>query len=173
VIADSVELVVHADGLDAAVLIAGCDKTLPAMLMAAARLDLSAVLLYGGSIAPGVLPDGKACTIQDVFEAVGAKARGTMDAETFAEIERAACPGAGARGGMFTANTMSAVGEALGMSLPGSASRWALDSSGATVARQAGICGITMPITKHNRLVVDAADIAPAIAEAFHLASTD
>ena len=122
VIADSVELVVHAERLDAAVLLAGCDKSLPGMLMAAARLDVPSVFLYGGSILPGHLEDGTAVTIQDVFEAVGACAIGKITRERLGEIERAACPSEGSCGGMFTANTMAAAAEALGMALPGSAS---------------------------------------------------
>ena len=127
VIADSVELVVHAERLDGTVLLAGCDKSLPGMLMAAARLDLPAVFLYGGSILPGALADGTAVTIQDVFEAVGAHARGLIDDARLGEVERAACPSEGSCGGMFTANTMASVGEALGMSLLGSASAPAPD----------------------------------------------
>jgi len=127
VIADSVELVASAERLDGLVLLAGCDKSLPGMLMAAARLDLPSVFLYGGSILPGQLADGTAVTIGDVFEAVGACARGLMSRERLDEIERAACPGEGACGGMFTANTMSSAAEALGMALPGSASAPAVD----------------------------------------------
>ncbi len=120
VIADSVELVMHAERLDAMVLLAGCDKSLPGMLMAAARLDLPSVFLYGGSILPGHLADGTAVTIQDVFEAVGACALGRITRERLGEIERAACPSEGSCGGMFTANTMACAAEALGMALPGS-----------------------------------------------------
>ena len=138
VIADSVELVVHAERLDGTVLLAGCDKSLPGMLMAAARLDLPAVFLYGGSILPGRLDDGTTVTIQDVFEAVGAHARGLIDDERLAAVERAACPGEGACGGMFTANTMASVGEALGMSLLGSASAPAPDGRRDDWARRSG-----------------------------------
>ena len=120
-IADSVELVMHAERMDGLVGIAGCDKSEPGMLMAMARLDLPAVYLYGGTILPGTYR-GRDVTIQDVFEAVGAHARGTMSDEELGEIERAACPSYGSCAGMYTANTMAAVGEALGMSLPGSAS---------------------------------------------------
>ncbi len=127
VIADSVELVAHAERLDGLVLLAGCDKSLPGMLMAAARLDLPSVFLYGGSILPGQLADGTTVTIGDVFEAVGACARGLITRDRLDEIERAACPGEGACGGMFTANTMSSAAEALGMALPGSASAPAVD----------------------------------------------
>jgi len=126
IIADSVEAVMMAERLDGSVLLAGCDKSLPGMLMAAARLDLAAVFLYAGSIMPGhvKLSDGteKDVTIIDAFEAVGACAAGLMSQEDVDAIERAICPGEGACGGMFTANTMASVGEALGMSLPGSAS---------------------------------------------------
>lgn len=125
-IADSVEVVMQAERLDGSILLAGCDKSLPGMLMAAARLDLASVFLYAGSIMPGhvTLTDGteKDVTIIDAFEAVGACARGLMSQEDVDLIERAICPGEGACGGMFTANTMASVGEALGMSLPGSAS---------------------------------------------------
>jgi len=127
VIADSVELVAHAERMDGLVLLAGCDKSLPGMLMAAARLDLPSVFLYGGSIMPGQLADGTTVTIGDVFEAVGACARGLITRERLDEIERAACPGEGSCGGMFTANTMSSAAEALGMALPGSASAPAVD----------------------------------------------
>jgi dihydroxy-acid dehydratase len=121
VIADSVETVMHAERLDGMVLLAGCDKSLPGMLMAAARVDLPAVFLYGGSILPGRL-DGRDVTIQDAFEGVGACALGRITADELDAIERAACPGEGSCGGMFTANTMASAAEALGMALPGSAS---------------------------------------------------
>jgi dihydroxy-acid dehydratase len=127
VIADSVELMVHAERLDAMVLFAGCDKSLPGMLMAAARLDLPAVFMYGGSIAPGKLADGTTVTLQEVFEAVGACARGLISEDRLGEIERAACPTEGSCGGMFTANTMASAAEALGMALPGSATALAID----------------------------------------------
>ena len=126
IIADSVETVMMAERLDGSVLLAGCDKSLPGMLMAAARLDLASVFLYAGSIMPGTarLSDGteKQVTIIDAFEAVGACARGLMSRADVDAIERAICPGEGACGGMYTANTMACVAEALGMSLPGSAS---------------------------------------------------
>jgi dihydroxy-acid dehydratase len=127
IIADSVECVMHAERLDGSVTLAGCDKSLPGMLMAAARLDLANVFVYNGSIMPGNL-NGKDLTIQDVFEGVGACALGKITESELGEIERAACPGEGACGGMFTANTMSSVAEALGMALPGSASAPAVDS---------------------------------------------
>ena len=125
VIADSVETVMSAERLDGSVTLAGCDKSLPGMLMAAARLDLANVFLYAGSIAPGwvKLTDGteKQVTIIDAFEAVGACKAGLMSEEDLDRIEKAICPGEGACGGMYTANTMASIGEALGMSLPGSA----------------------------------------------------
>ncbi len=120
VIADSVELVMHAERFDAMVTIAGCDKSLPGMLMAAARTNLPAVFLYGGSSLPGRWR-GRDISIVDVFEGIGAFADGTMTKEELLEVERAACPGVGSCAGMFTANTMASVGEAIGMSLPGSA----------------------------------------------------
>ena len=126
VIADSVETVMQAERLDGSVLLAGCDKSLPGMLMAAARLDLASVFLYAGTIAPGWvrLTDGteKEVTIIDAFEAVGACKAGTMSLADLDLIERAICPGEGACGGMYTANTMACAAEAMGMSLPGSAS---------------------------------------------------
>ncbi len=126
VIADSVELVMHAERFDAMVTIAGCDKSLPGMLMAAARTNLPAVFLYGGSSLPGRWR-GRDISIVDVFEGIGAFADGTMTKEELLEVERAACPGVGSCAGMFTANTMASVGEAIGMSLPGSATVPAAD----------------------------------------------
>src|SRR6187455_3484098 len=120
VIADSVETVMMAERLDGSVLLAGCDKSLPGMMMAAARLDLASVFLYAGSIMPGQV-DGHDVTIIDAFEAVGACLAGKITREEVDRVERAICPGEGACGGMYTANTMAAVAEALGMSLPGSA----------------------------------------------------
>lgn len=130
VIADSVETVMFAERLDGSVLLAGCDKSLPGMLMAAARLDLASVFLYAGSTLPGklVTPDGERdLTIIDVFEGVGACARGLITKGELDAIERATCPGEGACGGMYTANTMASAAEALGMSLPGSAAPPAVD----------------------------------------------
>jgi dihydroxy-acid dehydratase len=126
VIADSVETVMNAERLDGSVLLAGCDKSLPGMLMAAARLDLASVFLYAGSIMPGQV-DGRDVTIIDAFEAVGACLAGKMSRDEVTRIEKAICPGEGACGGMYTANTMAAVAEALGMSLPGSAAPPAVD----------------------------------------------
>ncbi|MDQ4039225.1 MAG: dihydroxy-acid dehydratase [Actinomycetota bacterium] len=127
VIADSVETVMFAERLDGSVLLAGCDKSLPGMLMAAARLDLAAVFLYAGATMPGRLGD-RDLTIIDVFEGVGACARGLMTEAELTEIEKATCPGEGACAGMYTANTMASAAEALGMSLPGSAAPPAIDN---------------------------------------------
>ncbi|CAN5580304.1 dihydroxy-acid dehydratase [soil metagenome] len=127
VIADSVETVVHAERLDALVTFAGCEKSLPGMMMASARLNVPSVFVYGGSILPGVGPRGEALDVVSVFEAVGAEATGSISADELGEIERRACPTVGACAGMFTANTMAAVAEALGMALPGSASAPAVD----------------------------------------------
>ncbi|MFM1952376.1 MAG: hypothetical protein RJA33_1170 [Actinomycetota bacterium] len=126
VIADSVETVMQAERLDGMVMFAGCDKSLPGMMMAAARLDVAAVFVYAGSTLPGQV-DGRDVTIIDAFEAVGACARGLITKERVDEIERAICPGEGACGGMYTANTMATVGEAIGLSLPGSAAPPAVD----------------------------------------------
>ena len=126
VIADSVETVMMAERLDGSVLLAGCDKSLPGMLMAAARLDLASVFLYAGSIMPGSV-DGRDVTIIDAFEAVGACLAGKITREEVTRVEKAICPGEGACGGMYTANTMASVAEALGMSLPGSAAPPAVD----------------------------------------------
>src|SRR5438270_11177645 len=127
IIADSVECMMHAERLDALVTFAGCDKSLPGMLMAAARLNVPSVFLYGGSILPGRGARGEALDIVSVFEAVGAHAAGQLTADELALIERNACPTEGSCAGMFTANTMASVAEALGMSLPGSSSAPAVD----------------------------------------------
>ncbi|MXZ29274.1 MAG: dihydroxy-acid dehydratase, partial [Acidimicrobiia bacterium] len=137
IIADSVEAVMHAERLDALVSFAGCDKSLPGMLMASARLNLPSVFVYGGSIRPGT-HRGRAIDVVNVFEAVGAHAVGAIDAEELDTIERSACPSEGSCAGMFTANTMAAVGEGLGMSLPGSASPAAPDSRRDDIARASG-----------------------------------
>ncbi len=126
VIADSVELVMHAERFDGMVTIAGCDKSLPGMLMAAARTNLPSVFLYGGSSLPGRY-QGRDISIVDVFEGIGALSEGQIDEAELAAIEKSACPGAGSCAGMFTANTMASVGEAIGMSLPGSATVPAVD----------------------------------------------
>ncbi|MEX0848424.1 MAG: dihydroxy-acid dehydratase [Ilumatobacteraceae bacterium] len=143
VICDSVEVVMHGERLDGFVGLAGCDKSIPAMLMAAARLDLPSVFVYNGSIMPGE-HNGKSLDITSVFEAVGARALGTIDDAELGEIERKACPGEGACGGMFTANTMSSIAEAMGMSLPGTASPPAIDSRREDDARQAGEAVVNM-----------------------------
>ncbi|MEJ5256163.1 MAG: dihydroxy-acid dehydratase [Acidimicrobiales bacterium] len=137
VIADSVETVMHAERLDAMVTFAGCDKSLPGMLMAAARLNLPSVFVYGGSILPGNC-NGQVLDIVSVFEAVGALAAGEITQEELDRIERNACPTEGSCGGMFTANTMASVAEALGMSLPGSASPPAVDRRRDDFARASG-----------------------------------
>jgi dihydroxy-acid dehydratase len=137
VIADSVELVMHAERFDGMVSVAGCDKSLPGMLMAAARTNLPSVFLYGGSSLPGHFR-GRDISIVDVFEGIGAHARGTIDLAELTEIERSACPGIGSCAGMFTANTMASVGEAIGMSLPGSASVPAGDPRLDEYARRSG-----------------------------------
>src|ERR1700758_4064582 len=142
VIADSVETVMFAERFDGSVLLAGCDKSLPGMLMAAARLNLAAVFLYAGSILPGKakLSDGteREVTIIDAFEAVGACSRGLLPREGVDASERAICPGEGACGGMYTANTMASAAEALGMSLPGSAAPPATDRRRDGHARRSG-----------------------------------
>jgi dihydroxy-acid dehydratase len=137
VIADSVELMVNAERFDALVAIAGCDKSLPGMLMACARLDVPAAFLYGGTILPGHAL-GKTLTIQDVFEAVGGHAAGDVSDADLLAIERAACPGAGSCAGMYTANTMSMCAEAMGMTLPGEASPPAVSAGRTDLARRTG-----------------------------------
>jgi len=137
VIADSIELVARGNLLDGVVALVGCDKTIPGAVMALARLDVPGLVLYGGSIAPGRV-DGRDVTIQDVFEAVGAHAAGRMTDGDLAALENRACPGAGACGGQFTANTMATVCEFLGVSPMGSASVPALDGARADTARTAG-----------------------------------
>ena len=137
VIADSIELVTRGNGFDGLVVLVGCDKTIPGGVMALARLNVPGVLLYGGSIAPGHF-HGKAITIQEVFEAVGAHAAGSMTDEEFCKIEDQACPGAGACGGQFTANTMAVASEFLGIAALGSGSVPATDPAKAEVARAAG-----------------------------------
>ncbi|MEJ7707431.1 MAG: dihydroxy-acid dehydratase [Nocardioidaceae bacterium] len=143
VIADSVETVMMAERLDGSVLLAGCDKSLPGMLMAAARLDLASVFLYAGSIMPGRLGD-RDVTIVDAFEAVGACMAGLMSRKDVEAVERAICPGEGACGGMFTANTMASVAEAIGMSLPGSAAPPAVDRRRDGFAHRSGEAVVDM-----------------------------
>ena len=143
VICDSVETVMHAERFDGFVGLAGCDKSIPAMLMAAARLNLPSVFVYNGSTLPG-LHNGKNIDITTVFEAIGACAAGKMSEDELGEIEREACPGEGACGGMFTANTMSSIAEALGMSLPGTASPPAIDSRRDDDAQRAGAAVVNL-----------------------------
>ncbi|MEH3137563.1 MULTISPECIES: dihydroxy-acid dehydratase [Mycolicibacterium] len=174
VIADSVETVMQAERLDGSVLLAGCDKSIPGMLMAAARLDLASVFLYNGSIMPGTakLTDGteKEVTIIDAFEAVGACARGLMSREDVDIIERAICPGEGACGGMYTANTMASAAEALGLSLPGSASPVAIDSRRDDYAARSGEAVVELlrrGITARDILTKEAFENAIAVVMAF------
>ena len=165
VIADSVETVMMAERLDGSVLLAGCDKSLPGMLMAAARLDLASVFLYAGSIMPGQV-DGNDVTIIDAFEAVGACLAGKISRERVDEIERAICPGEGACGGMYTANTMAAVAEALGMSLPGSAAPPAVDRRRDGFAHRSGEAVVEMlrqGITARQILTIEAFENAIAV----------
>ena len=173
VIADSVEVVMQAERLDGSVLLAGCDKSLPGMLMAAARLDLASVFLYAGSIAPGWvrLSDGteKEVTIIDSFEAVGGVKAGTMSDEDAYAIECAIAPGEGACGGMYTANTMASVAEALGMALPGSTSPAAADRRRDYFAHKSGEAVVNLlrlGITTRDILTKDAFENAIAVAMA-------
>ncbi len=169
VIADSVETVMMAEQLDGSVLLAGCDKSLPGMLMAAARLDLASVFLYAGSTLPGRLGD-RDLTIIDAFEAVGACRAGLIDRAEVEAIERAICPGEGACGGMYTANTMASVAEALGMSLPGSAAPPAVDRRRDGFAHKSGEAVVEMlrqGITARQILTKEAFDNAIAVVMAF------
>jgi dihydroxy-acid dehydratase len=173
-IADSVETVMQAERFDGSVLLAGCDKSLPGMLMAAARLDLASVFLYAGTILPGTakMPDGsqRVVNIVDAFEAVGACSRGLMSREELDAIERAICPGEGACAGMFTANTMACAAEALGMSLPGSASPPANDRRRDGFARRSGEAVIELlrqGITARSILTRPAFENAIAVVMAF------
>jgi dihydroxy-acid dehydratase len=174
VIADSVETVMQAERLDGSVLLAGCDKSLPGMLMAAARLNLSSVFLYAGSIMPGwvKLEDGteKEVTIIDAFEAVGACKAGKMSEEDLGRIERAICPGEGACGGMYTANTMASIAEALGMSLPGSAAPPAADRRRDNWAHRSGEAVVNLlklGITARDIMTKKAFENAIAVLMAF------
>ncbi len=165
VIVDSVETVMHAERFDALVTFAGCDKSLPGMLMAAARLDVPAVFLYGGTILPGE-SDGRALDITSVFEAVGANAVGTLTDEELSLIELRACPGEGSCAGMFTANTMASVGEALGMSLLGSASIPAIDPRREQLAYDSGLAVLNLlrlGITARQILTKEAFENAIAV----------
>ncbi len=169
VIADSVETVVEAERLDGTVLLAGCDKSLPGMLMAAARLDLAAVFLYAGTILPGRV-DGREVTIIDAFEAVGACLRGRISRADVDAMERAICPGEGACAGMYTANTMACAAEALGMSLPGSASPPAVDRRRDGFARASGSAVVELirrGITARQILTRPAFENAIAVVMAF------
>jgi dihydroxy-acid dehydratase len=168
-ITDSVETVMEAERLDGSVLLAGCDKSLPGMLMAAARLDLASVFVYAGSILPGKV-DGREVTIIDAFEAVGACSRGLISEEEVGRVERAICPGEGACGGMYTANTMACAAEALGMSLPGSASPPSVDRRRDTGAREAGQAVVGMidqGITTRDVMTKEAFENAIAVVMAF------
>ncbi|MEO3933675.1 dihydroxy-acid dehydratase [Micrococcaceae bacterium Sec7.4] len=174
VIADSVETVMQAERIDGSVLLAGCDKSLPGMLMAAARLDLAAVFLYAGSIMPGwvKLEDGseKEVTLIDAFEAVGACAAGKMSLEDLTRIEKAICPGEGACGGMYTANTMACIGEALGMSLPGSAAPPSADRRRDVFAHKSGEAVVNLlrlGITARDIMTKKAFENAIAVTMAF------
>jgi dihydroxy-acid dehydratase len=174
VIADSVETVMMAERLDGSVLLAGCDKSLPGMLMAAARLDLASVFLYAGSIAPGwvKLSDGteKNVTIIDAYEAVGACKAGTMTLEDLDCIERAIAPGEGACGGMYTANTMASVAEALGMSMPGSAAPPSADRRRDYFAHRSGEAVVNLlrlGITARDIMTKDAFENAISVVMAY------
>ncbi|MBE19216.1 MAG: dihydroxy-acid dehydratase [Thaumarchaeota archaeon] len=137
IIADSIELMVHAHRYDGVVTIAGCDKSLPGSIMALARLNLPGIFVYGGTIMPGNVA-GKDITIQDVFEAVGSYSAGKLTIEQLKEIEDNACPGAGSCGGLYTANTMSSISEAIGIALPGSASPPAIDNNRNDICKNTG-----------------------------------
>ncbi|WP_026917553.1 dihydroxy-acid dehydratase [Gordonia shandongensis] len=174
VIADSVETVMSAERLDGSVLLAGCDKSLPGMLMSAARLDLASVFLYAGSTLPGyaTLSDGSEhqVTIIDAFEAVGACARGLMSRDDVDTIERSICPGEGACGGMYTANTMASAAEAMGMSLPGSAAPPAPDRRRDRYARESGAAVVELlrrGITARDIMTKEAFENAIAVLMAF------
>ena len=165
VIADSVETVMYGERLDAMVNLAGCDKSLPGMVMAAARLDVASVFLYGGTTLPGHL-DGKDLDIKDVFEAVGAHAAGTIDDEQLHRVETSACPGEGSCGGMYTANTMASAIEAMGLSLPGSASPPAVSRAREEFARASGRAAMGLleaGITSRQILTKEALENAIAV----------
>jgi dihydroxy-acid dehydratase len=168
IIADSVECVMHGERLDGLVATGGCDKSMPGMMMAIARLDLPGVFVYNGSIMPGYL-NGKALDITSVFEAIGACAAGNITEQELHAIEKNACPGEGACGGMFTANTMSSIGEALGLSLPGSASPPAVDRRREDDAARAGEAVVNMlriGLRPHDILTKGAFENAMALANA-------
>ena len=168
IIADSVDAVMHGERLDGLIATGGCDKSMPGMMMAIARLDLPAVFIYNGSIMPGYL-NGKALDITSVFEAIGACAAGKITEEELFQIEKHACPGEGACGGMFTANTMSSIGEALGLSLPGSASPPAVDRRRQYDAEAAGVAVVDMlrsGLRPHDILTKQAFENAISLANA-------
>ena len=168
IIADSVEAVMHGERLDGLVATGGCDKSMPGMMMAIARLDLPGVFVYNGSIMPGYL-NGRALDITSVFEAIGACAAGKISEEELHAIEKHACPGEGACGGMFTANTMSSIGEALGLSLPGSASPPAVDRRRDDDAHRSGEAVVNMlriGLRPHDILTKGAFENAMALANA-------
>ncbi|WP_101587914.1 dihydroxy-acid dehydratase [Brevibacterium jeotgali] len=174
VIADSVETVFGGERLDGSVLLAGCDKSIPGMLMAAARLELSSVFLYNGSIMPGTakLSDGteKEVTLIDAFEAVGACRAGKMTEADVDAIERAVCPGEGACGGMYTANTMASAAEAMGMSLPGSAAPPAIHRNRNVFARMSGDAVVNLlrrGITTKDIITKESLENAIAVTMAF------
>ncbi len=143
VIADSIELMVRAHQYDALVGIAGCDKSLPGTMMAMARLNIPSVFVYGGTIMPGML-DGRELTVVDVYEAVGAYDAGEISLEALTNIENTACPNAGSCGGMFTANTMASISEAIGIALPGSASPPAEDARRDKMVYDTGVACTTL-----------------------------
>ena len=168
IICDSVEAVIHAERLDGVVALGGCDKSMPGMMMSIARLDLPGIFVYNGSTLPGYL-NGKALDVTSVFEAIGACAAGTISEDELHAIESNACPGEGACGGMFTANTMSSIGEALGLSLPGSASPPAVDRRREDDARRAGEAVINMlkiGLRPHDILTKGAFENAITVANA-------
>ena len=164
VIADSVEIMTLAEGFDALVLVAGCDKSLPGMAMAAARLDVPAVIVYGGTILPGRYRN-QDVTVQNVFEAVGAVADGKMSEEELADLERAACPGPGSCAGMYTANTMACAFEAIGLSLPASASAPAVSQTRRDLAAASGQQVVRMAVSGLTaRKIITRASLENAIA---------
>jgi dihydroxy-acid dehydratase len=165
VIADSIELVMRAHGYDALVTIAGCDKTIPASIMAMARLNVPSVFTYGGTMLPGKF-EGRDVTIQDVFEGVGAQAAGRMTSAQFDALERAACPGAGTCAGLFTANTMASCAEALGLTLPGDATIPAVDpdrEAHATAVGRAVLRTLELDIKPRDILTFEAFENAIAL----------
>lgn len=143
IIADSIELMVRAHQYDAVVGLAGCDKSLPGTMMAMARLNVPSVFVYGGTIMPGIL-DGRELTVVDVYEAVGAYNAGNLSLESLKNIEDTACPSAGSCGGMFTANTMASISEAIGLALPGSASPPAEDPRREKIVYESGVACVKL-----------------------------